>query len=132
VSRIEGCNLALVGTGEIRHPETGEVRQTMRWHKRIQFADELPAADGPTLRVVSGRALATAATDLLGATGQTLTIAEIERLLRLQGLLPGGARFIGHLECPARRGPGRARRTRPPWVLPAALNDRPTPARPYS
>lgn len=90
MSRIEGCNLALVGTGEIRHPETGEVRQTMRWHKRIQFADELPAADGPTLRVVSGRALATAATDLLGATGQTLTIAEIERLLRLQGLLPEG------------------------------------------
>jgi hypothetical protein len=90
VERIEGCNLALVGTGEIRHHLTDDLLQVMRWHRRIPFRDAMPPVDERAALVISGRRLAAATTALLRATGQTLGLAEIERLLRLQDLIPAG------------------------------------------
>jgi hypothetical protein len=90
VTRIRNCNLALVGTNEIRDPETGELRQVLSWARRIPFADPQPHPDRRRARVVSGRPLCAAIVDLLRVTGQPLTIPEIERLLRLQDLVPAG------------------------------------------
>jgi hypothetical protein len=88
IERIEACNLAMVGTSEIRDHVTGEVLQRLRWRKRIPFVEDPPPVDHDRVARVSGRRLAEAVVALLEATGQTLSLAEIERLLRLQSVLP--------------------------------------------
>ncbi|MGZ4784496.1 MAG: hypothetical protein ACXV5S_02385 [Acidimicrobiales bacterium] len=102
VDRIQACNLAIAGTGEIRDPETGETLQRMRnWRRHIPFDDPQPTVgedDGDdeddeavsVVSVVSGAPLRSAVLELLGAVGGPMSPAEIERLLRLQHLVPAG------------------------------------------
>jgi hypothetical protein len=90
VTRIRNCNLALVGTSEIRDPDTGELVQLLPWGKRIPFADPQPVVEPRRATVISGRTLRSAVLQLLQVTDQQLTIPELERLLRLQGLVPAG------------------------------------------
>ena len=59
VERIEACNLAMVGTRQIRDRFTGEVIQNLNWAKRIPFHDPQPQVDEPRRREVSGRRCAT-------------------------------------------------------------------------
>ena len=88
--RIERCNLAITGTSQIRDRYTGEVVQRLGWTKRIPFSDPQPAVAPDEAKQVAGRALAASATDLLRVTGRPLTLGELERLLRLEGLVPSG------------------------------------------
>jgi hypothetical protein len=113
VERIEGCNLALVGTGQVRDPATGELLQQMSWHKRIPFTDAQPLVDEQRVKVVSGRTLSAATTELLQGIDRVLTIPEIERLLRLQGLVTGGR--ASHAISSALRGEVRSGRIERVW-----------------
>ncbi|MGZ4692765.1 MAG: hypothetical protein ACXWCM_03260 [Acidimicrobiales bacterium] len=88
--RIDRCNLALTGTHQLRDDVTGEVIQRLGWAKRIPFDDPQPPVDLRRVKAVSGRQLRDLIGDLLDATGTSLTIPEIERLLRLQHLVPAG------------------------------------------
>jgi len=90
VTRIRNCNLALVGTNEIRDPQTGELRQVLSWARRIPFHDPPPPVEPRRARLVSGRTLRSALLDLLEVTDQQLTITELHRLLRLRDLIPVG------------------------------------------
>jgi len=97
VERIRGCNLALVGTGEVRDRETGETLQVLgRWHKRIPFVDPQPEPDGRSRphgnrsMIVSGSRLRIEVVALLRASARPLALPEIERLLRLGGFVPAG------------------------------------------
>ncbi len=90
MTRITNCNLALVGTNEIRDRETGELVQVLPWVKRIPFRDPPPISAPHRTKIVSGRALCSAIVDLLRVTDQALSIPEIDRLLRLQDLAPAG------------------------------------------
>ncbi len=89
-TRIRNCNLAIVGTSEIRDRDTGELVQLLPWGKRIPFHDPLPPIEPRRARIVSGSTLRAALLDLLEVTDQQLTIAELHRLLRLRSLLPAG------------------------------------------
>ena len=66
---------------------TGET-QRLGWAKRIPFDDPAPPVDQRRLKIISGRELRDLILDLLDATGASLTIQEIVRLLRLQQLAP--------------------------------------------
>jgi hypothetical protein len=88
VARIEGCNLAIAGTGILGAGHTSPV-QRLANRQFLPFDDPMPpAASG--LGVASGHRLRVAIQSLLLATEQALTLVELERLLRLQGLAVGG------------------------------------------
>jgi hypothetical protein len=89
-SPVHGCNVALVGTGEVRDRMTGETIQGLRWPTPIRFADPAPDLGQAPITPLSGRRLREAGLALLEVTDQPLTIAEIERLLRLHHLVPAG------------------------------------------
>jgi len=92
VDRIRDCNLAITGTGEKRDHVTGETLQVLgNWVRRIPFDDVQPLPPGGrTPTVVSGARLRVLVIDLLDAVGAPVSPPEIERLLRLQGVVPAG------------------------------------------
>jgi len=92
VDRIRDCNLAITGTGEKRDHVTGETLQVLgNWVRRIPFDDVQPVPPGGrTPTVVSGARLRVLVIDLLDAVGAPMSPPEIERLLRLQGVVPAG------------------------------------------
>lgn len=91
VERIRACNLAITGTGEKRDPTTGETLQVLgSWTKRIPFEDPQPEVVGREATILSGGRLRSAVLELLSAAQGPMSPGEIERLLRLDGIVPAG------------------------------------------
>ena len=89
LDRIAACNLAISGTG-VLEPAPGSARpQRLPGRRAERFADPLPptVADEPA---ASGYPLRVSVVDLLRATGEVLDLRELERLLRLEGIVVAG------------------------------------------
>jgi hypothetical protein len=89
IARIEACNLAIAGTG-LLGTASGTTRAQRLPHRRaVHFTDLMPPTND-TCTLPSPHDLRGASLDLLRATGDTLDLRELERLLLLGGLAVAG------------------------------------------
>jgi hypothetical protein len=87
VERLERCQRALLGTGQIVDPGTGMRRQYLR-RRRAGIDD--PVDTGDVGVVLAGEELRNALVDLLEIIGEPLSVRELHRLLVAHGVGVGG------------------------------------------
>jgi hypothetical protein len=87
VERLERCQRALLGTGQIVDRRTGMRRQYLR-RRRVGIED--PVDTGDIEVVLAGEELRNALVDLLETVGETLSVSELHRLLVAHGVGVGG------------------------------------------
>jgi hypothetical protein len=89
-ARIEACTLAIAGTGWIEAGASRPRRQRLPGRRVRPVPDPMPAVHPGESAPLSGHPLRLAVDALLQAIGRALDLREVERLLRLQGVVVAG------------------------------------------